>query len=124
MVLGLPDATCSLPFNELWQTRRNVKSKGQDAVSHSNKIYHLTTVYCKSTPALINAKTIQKYILETKSCHILGTLMFLYKYLKNAVRKFTAKIVSLNPDLVTSTEPTGNGQRTGQQNWEADPLGR
>lgn len=34
------------------------------------------------------------------------------------------KIVSLNPDLVTSAKPTGNGQSTGQQNWELDPLGR
>lgn len=34
------------------------------------------------------------------------------------------KIVSLNPDLVTSAKPTGNGQSTGQKYWEPDPLGR
>lgn len=35
-----------------------------------------------------------------------------------------SNIASLNPDLVTSAKPAGNGQRTGQQSWEADPLGR
>lgn len=36
---------------------------------------------------------------------------------------FLSKIVSLNPDLVTSAKPTGNGESTGQRNWEPDPLG-
>lgn len=35
-----------------------------------------------------------------------------------------SKIASLNPDLLTSAKPTGNGQRTGEQKWEPDPLDR
>lgn len=35
-----------------------------------------------------------------------------------------SKILDLNPDLATSAKPAGNRERTGQQNWEPDPLGR
>lgn len=35
-----------------------------------------------------------------------------------------SKILDLNPDLATSAKPPGNRERTGQQNWEPDPLGR